>query len=409
LAILTTFVAEEGRLKLVDRFLFVSMGLVVFTSGCAFGTTKTVNGATYELSGAETVLAERMEAEDPKSASIEVRCNYWKQKRAELNADPRTLTRRAGVISTNRYEGVRGWAGQLEQIACGAVAEKRAKDEANRREQAKQEAAERDAAQRAAAAKEAADSLQAWRAACSEGPGDPCVKAAGRACLLSKDAEPCAVVTKAKEEKAAVAAAERAERDRVAAVERAEREKVIAKKTAECNKNMAESCYELGDKLGHGIPFLKRSCELKYQAGCVAYAAAELERARAHERAEAQAAAQAAKRGAEGASRAVAAARGPKRSLQNPADMAALQQSSQGYKASLFACVSDVKSCINKAPSYFPPPSIPNKQAWVNENCNPQYQACQDKCEADMNRQGWCVSHSVITGERSGGSVGPCP
>ena len=75
---------------------------------------------------------------------------------------------------------------------------------------------------------------------------------------MSQDAEPCGIVAQAKEERARAAAAERAEREKKAAAEQAERDKRITKLTDECEKKKAESCYELGDKLGKGIGFLKK-------------------------------------------------------------------------------------------------------------------------------------------------------
>ncbi len=117
--------------------------------GCALGTTKTVNGANYSLSGAEAVLADGIEATDPKSAPIEERCAYWQRERAHLNASNQTLTNRAGVISASGYDGVRAWADALQGIACAAAEEKatrkRAQEEAARAEQEEEERAAADA------------------------------------------------------------------------------------------------------------------------------------------------------------------------------------------------------------------------------------------------------------------------
>lgn len=385
--------ASAGRIH-----VFSSTLLACATVGCAFGSVRTVNGATFELSGAETVLAERMEAQDPRTAPMEVRCGYWRQRRAELNASHQELTQRAGVVGTTYYDSLRTWAEQHAQMACSAAADNMSKAETARRQQAEREEAERAAAQKAAEVKAAADALRAYQGTC----GDPtvsealCVQAATRACQLGHDAEPCAVVAKVKEERAKAQALERAERERKLALERAEQEKLIAQRTVECDKRKAESCYELGDKLGQGIAFLKRSCELKYGAGCIAYAAAVLEQERARKSADARKAARDAARQVEAARQ----ARGPTRSLQNPADVQALQQATQAYKQCLVSCVQEVQQCIGRAPSF-------GKPQWVDANCNPPYNACQDKCEVAMNREGWCLSHD-LAGRVSGGAA-PCP
>ena len=135
-------------------------------SGCAVGSMKTVRGATYDLSGAETVLADGMEQQDPKGAGVEVRCIYWRSQRQSLNAPPQVLTNRAGVVGTTDFHALRNWAEQYAQMACGAAAEKRAEQKEARRKQAEAEAAQRAAEQKEAQAKAAAEALRASRAAC---------------------------------------------------------------------------------------------------------------------------------------------------------------------------------------------------------------------------------------------------
>ena len=181
----------------------------------------------YELSGAEAVLADQMEAEDPRGAPVEARCGYWRSRRAALNASPQVLTNRAGVVGTTRYDALRAWAAQRVVVACAAAAEKRAKEEATRQQQAATAAAQRAAAQKEAEAKAAADALAAWRTTCesaknpyigpSSGVSEECLRVATRACQLNADSEPCATVRA--EQKAAQE--RRAEQDAKAAHEKA--------------------------------------------------------------------------------------------------------------------------------------------------------------------------------------------
>lgn len=171
----------------------------------------------------------------------------------------------------------------------------------------------------------------------------------------------------------------------------AARKEKLAALDKQCSEGDGAACYSIAIDIfvwdeSRQLSYMKRACELNHESACSEHKKMLAERKR--ERAEA-------------ARRRKAAAARTKRSLQKPEDVQALQLESQKLVQCDMACAREVQTCINRAPSY-------NKAQYVEKECKPPYQTCQYKCEAALNKEGFCVEKNILTG-KSTGAVGPCP
>ena len=187
----------------------------------------------------------------------------------------------------------------------------------------------------------------------------------------------------------------------------AEARQARLKEAAEkCQAGDSQTCYSIGLDIGgaRGAEWLRKSCELSYQAGCIAYQEY-LERQRqAEARQRLARLAASAKAGRDSSS-------APKRSLDNPDDVRLLQALTRDFGQCEIQCARDVQECIRglSGEIFFDDAGRQiSKARKVAVECNPTYQACQSRCEQALNREGFCLAKNVHTGKATG-AVGPCP
>jgi hypothetical protein len=86
--------------------------------GCGGGSLREVRGATYELSGTETQIADRYDAQDPKLADLGTRCQYWQNMRNDARR-PHAI----GVLvwQPDHFPNLQAWTDAHAQDVCSTA------------------------------------------------------------------------------------------------------------------------------------------------------------------------------------------------------------------------------------------------------------------------------------------------
>lgn len=95
--------------------------------------------------------------------------------------------------------------------------------------------------------------------------------------------------------------------------------------------------------------------------------------------------------------------KGPKRDLDNPADVAALNDAVKAYSQCRTQCTPVVDQCVRNAPDGA------QKAQFVKAYCEPEYVLCQRTCESALNREGFCLETRVLSSGETGDLVRTCP
>jgi hypothetical protein len=121
------------------RGLAVAVTLSIF--GCGGGSLRQVRGATFDLSGKETDVAEEYEQQEPKSAGVKARCEYWTRRVSDARG-----SHQIGVLvwPSEYFNTLRAWVAAKKDQACAAAEAESERDKNEKQAiEAKREATER--------------------------------------------------------------------------------------------------------------------------------------------------------------------------------------------------------------------------------------------------------------------------
>jgi hypothetical protein len=109
---------NEGMRRLWRLAKQGSFPLLLLTSACG-GSLREVQGASYDLSGNESSVADRFEQEEPKAASASARCDYW-QRRTYDAMRPQAIG--MFIWPSDAFPTLRQWTGAKRDVVCAVHA-----------------------------------------------------------------------------------------------------------------------------------------------------------------------------------------------------------------------------------------------------------------------------------------------